>query len=212
MERDAKEQELDRLRRDVRDLEHELSEVVLEPRQWAPSGYYFSYDMLAGLVFGLFAGINSLLFNIVGSMLVAPPASLGEHPLNLIRVYLTFPMRETALRTDSGLILTFGCCLYLATGMILGIPFQIAQSRLMPRAGLLSRLALVSVLAVAIWAINFHGILRWLQPALYGGNWIVDLIPTPVAVGTHLVFGWTMAILHPLGEFRRERKEGAEIA
>lgn len=212
MERSLKEQELDRLRREVQVLENEVSEVVIEPVQWAPAGYYFSYDVLAGLVLGLFAGTTSLLFNIIGAAFVPPPAGLTQHPLNLIRVYLTFPMRELALHVDSGLILTFGCCLYLVTGMVLGIPFQMAQSRLLPRGGLIARLLLVTPMALAVWAINYHGILSWLQPYLFGGSWIVDTIPSPVAIGTHLVFGWTMAILYPLGVFQRERKEGAQIA
>src|SRR5690606_34325450 len=88
---------------------------------------------------------------------ISPPAGLEQHPLNLIRVYLTFPLKETALTTDSGLILSVGCCLYLATGTILGIPFHSAQTLLIKNGSFLARMGLNTVLAIAIWLINFMG-------------------------------------------------------
>ena len=97
-------------------LEVELEE---EPGEWPPRHYYTAYHVLAGFVLGIFGACTSLLFNVVGSVLV------GQHPLQLIRVYLTFPLGESALQTDSGLAVATGCCLYLGTGMLLGIPFHI---------------------------------------------------------------------------------------
>jgi hypothetical protein len=44
--------------------------------------------------------------------------------------------------------------------------------------------------------------LIWLQPLLFGGSWIVELVPSCVVVLIHLVFGLTMALLYPLGERR----------
>ncbi len=70
--------------------------------------------------------MSSLLVNIVGALMV------GKQPLELIRVYLTFPMGEQALdfsAVDNGLILAVGCCLYVATGMLYGILFQIVLTR-----------------------------------------------------------------------------------
>jgi hypothetical protein len=55
------------------------------------------------------------------------------------------------------------------------------------------------MLALAVWAVNFYGLLAWLQPLVLGGHWIVELIPWWVGALTHLVFGWTMALLYPLG-------------
>jgi hypothetical protein len=102
-----------------------------------------------------------------------------------------------------GVMLTIGCCLYLITGMFLGVIFQVAFSRLVPNGGLVTRLIVGVVLAIAIWLINFYGILAWLQPLLFGGNWIVDqeFLPWWVAAGTHIVFGATMAVVYPLGRF-----------
>jgi hypothetical protein len=63
------------------------------------------------------------------------------------------------------------------------------------------RLVLASLLAILIWVVNFYGVLIWLQPLLFGGRWIIELVPPWVAALTHLVFGWTMALLYPLGLF-----------
>jgi hypothetical protein len=54
---------------------------------------------------------------------------------------------------------------------------------------------------VAIWLVNYYLLLSWIQPLLFGGNWILTQIPPWVAFLTHLVFGWTMALVYPLGKF-----------
>jgi hypothetical protein len=64
---------------------------------------------------------------------------------------------------------------------------------------------IASVLSLAIWAINYYLLLSWIQPLLFGGNWILTLIPPWVAILTHLVFGWSMALLYPLGRFEPYR-------
>ena len=40
-----------------------------------------------------------------------------------------------------GVILAIGCCLYLATGMLLGIPVYLALTRFAAKGGLIIRLA-----------------------------------------------------------------------
>lgn len=196
MSREAKLRELEELRERVRRLEAELA-VEEAAGKWPPRGYYTAYHALAGFVLGMFGAMTSLLFNVVGSLLV------GQHPLQLIRVYLTFPLGEEALgqAADSGVMLAIGCCLYLATGMLLGIPFQLVLTRLVPHASFAVRFAVVSLLSLAVWVINFYALLSWLQPLLFGGNWIVQQIPWWVAALTHLVFGWTMLLVQPLGTF-----------
>jgi hypothetical protein len=155
--------------------------------------------MLGGI-----AAINSLLFNIVGALL------FGKQPLELIRVYLTFPMGEEALdfnAVNNGLILAIGCCLYIATGMLYGILFQIVLTRFMADSSMAMKFVAVSLLALGVWLVNFYGILSWLQPLLFGGRWIVEQIPWWVAALTHLVFGWTMLIVYPLGRYTPYRLE-----
>ena len=101
---------------------------------WQPSGYYTAYYATAGFLLGSVGAMASLLFNIIG----APIA--GKSPLELIRIYLTFPLGEQALllaepgragqTVSDGMILAFGCCLFLFTGMLLGIPFQLVLAKL----------------------------------------------------------------------------------
>jgi hypothetical protein len=155
-------------------------------------------DLIAsGMLLGAMAGCVSLMVNVIGS--VALPAITGEpqHPLRLIQIYLTFPLGETALRLDGGLTMAAGCGLYLLTGVIYGVIFEFVLSTYFPRAGLGARLLMSSALMLVVWIINFYAILSWLQPLLLGGRWIVELIPWWVAGLTHLVFGWTMAAIHP---------------
>jgi hypothetical protein len=194
MTREAKLRQLEELQAHARQLETEL-EREEAAGQWPPRTYYTAYHALAGFVLGMLGAATSLLFNIVGSLLV------GQHPLQLIRVYLTFPLGGSALQTEGGLLLAIGCCLYLATGMLLGIGFQIVLTRWLPNASLARRFAVISILALAVWVVNFYGVLSWLQPLLFGGAWIVEQVPWWVGALTHLVFGWTMLLVQPLGTF-----------
>jgi hypothetical protein len=151
-------------------------------------------------VLGLCGAATSLLFNVVGSLVV------GQHPLELIRIYLTFPLGESALKLNteqSGLVLAIGCCLYLATGMVLGVPFQVVLTRYLSTASTILRLGAVTAMALALWLVNFYLILSWLQPLLFTGRWIVELVPWWIGALTHLVFGWTMLLAQPLGRFQQ---------
>ena len=204
---DAKKERLNELRAEVAQLEQEISSSPdAAPDVWQPSetGYYGLYHATSGLLLGIVGAIASLIFNVIGSLAV------GQHPLRLIQVYLTFPLGEQALSDhfETGMALAIGCCLYIGTGMLLGIPFQMAIAKFIPDAKLPTRLAFASVLGLLLWAINFHGILSWLQPLLFGGNWVIDpdILPSWVGVATHLVFAWTMALIFPWGKQEHYRR------
>lgn len=190
---------LEELRQQVRELEAELAAPdAAELQPWEATGYYTAYHATAGFILGAVAAMSSLLLNIVGALV------FGKQPLELIRVYLTFPMGAQALdynSVDNGLVLAIGCCLYLATGMLYGILFQIVLTRFAAQSSTATRFVVVSLLALAVWLINFYGVLSWLQPLLFGGRWIVEQIPWWVAAATHLVFGWSMLIVSPLGRY-----------
>ncbi|MBI1349327.1 hypothetical protein GC163_23920 [bacterium] len=204
---DRKQNELAELRDRIERLEEELA-AKTTPQQWPPKGFYWEYYATTGFLLGIFGAMASLMVNVIG----APIA--GKSPLELIRVYLTFPLGEQALRiaaeqTDvyaigDGVMLAIGCCLYLATGMVLGVPFYVILARFTDGKSLGYRLGVATVLSLVLWVINFYGVLSWLQPALIGGNWITDpaILPTWVAAVTHLVFGWTLALTYPLGRFQ----------
>lgn len=187
---------------DLRDeMAHLEKELQTEPEVWkrTDAGYYGMYHATTGLMLGILGAMASLLFNIVGSLVA------GHHPLRLIQVYSTFPLGERALTAEfeTGIALAVGCCLYIGTGMLLGIPFQMSIARLLPNGGLTARLVFATALGLLLWVVNFYGILSWLQPMLIGGNWIVDptILPPWVGAATHLVFAWTMACVYPWGKY-----------
>ena len=201
MNLDTKSEETQSLRDRSRQWDEELSDILppVPLRPWTEPGYSPARIAWAGLLLGSLAGCTSLIVNVIGSVLW--PALSGEiqHPLRLIQVYLTVPLGETALTLNSGALLALGCLLYLGTGMLYGMLFELALSYFIPNAGVRARLVACSFLAILVWVVNFYGLLIWLQPLLFGGSWVVDLIPWWVGAVTHLVFGWTMALIYPLG-------------
>jgi len=196
----AIEQELDQLRAKVAQLEAEAAAASSPNDDWTRR-YYLTYYATTGFFLGMIAALTSLMFNVVGSLLV------GQHPLQLIKVYLTFGLGERALNTelDSGLVLALGCCLYIATGMVLGALFEVVLSRWQEKGGFGKRLLVASGLGIAVWVVNYYLLLSWLQPLLFGGDWILTEIPWWVALLTHLVFAWTMALIYPLGIYEPYR-------
>lgn len=210
-ERAARRQELDALRQRVQALEAELEDAPATPT-WQAQGFYGAYYATTGFMLGLFGAGASLLANVVGSLFWGPLTGQANlHPLHLIQVYLTFPLGEQALSMNSGLLLSIGVCLYLATGMLYGILFQLVLTRYTADAGFGTRLFVASLLGLAVWIVNFYGILSWLQPLLFGGSWIADMIPAWVGAGTHLVYGWTMALVYPLGLYHPYRVETNDL-
>jgi hypothetical protein len=199
---DDKRRELAELEARSQKLAAELAnEEPITPFQ--PKGYYTAYYATTGFMLGIFGAMSSLVFNVVGS------AFFDKHPLELIRVYLTFPLGDKALEMDSGLALAVGCCLYLGTGMLLGIPVYLALTWWTPRASLAKRLLVASLVSILIWVVMYYGVLAWLQPAVVDmkpENWIIRRVPPWVALFTHLVFGWTIAVLYPLGDFTAYRR------
>ncbi|MCE9590832.1 MAG: hypothetical protein K8S99_09945 [Planctomycetes bacterium] len=162
---------------------------------WPPKGYYFLWHVMLGMVFGVIGAAVSLIANVVGAALT------GRHPLELIRVYLTFPMGERALSHASGEVLTVGCVLYLITGAIYGIAFHIVISTFLANAPTGRRFLAATLMGLGLWVVNFYGILSWLQPVLLGGSWIVDMVPFWVAALTHLAFAWTILAVEFWGVF-----------
>ena len=215
MDFSAKHQEFEQLKHKVESLERGLGDLSAE-RSWPPKSASWGKQVAAGCLLGLLGAAAALLLNVV----LAPLA--GKHPLELIRVYLTVPMGAEALSladaaqhvptVGDGMILAFGCCLYFGTGILIGVPFQFALTHLVPNGAVRNRLLVATVLSLLIWLIGFYGILSWLQPQLFGGDWITSskFLPWWVAAGTHLVFGWTMALLAPMTNFLLTPQSPAE--
>ena len=198
---ESKKKELEELRRRVASLETEVSDSR-PVKPFEPQGFYTGYYATTGFMLGMFAAIASLLFNMVGSLMFGKPA------LQLIQVYLTFPLGDKAMEftsKDQGMILAFGCCLYIATGMVLGALFYVALVWLTKNSSIVMRLLVATVLSLLVWVVNYYIILKYLQPALLPemspANYIVALVPAWVAAATHLVYGWAIALMYPLGQY-----------
>lgn len=208
-DRERKMIELNELKTRVASLEADIARMEAKRADWAPEGYYTTYHIIAGMTLGFIAALASLMFNVV----MAP--IFGEDSLQLIRVYLTFPLGEKALSFTAdkdGFVLAAGCGLYLLTGMFGGIPFHMILSRFFADDSFIKRFIVATVLALGVWVINFYGIIRWAQPALIGGNWIVEKTPLLVQISTHLVFGWTMLLVAQWGRFIPPKKSSLESA
>ena len=165
------------------------------PRDWPPQGYYLVWHVLVGMMLGVIGAGVSLMANVVGAPL------FGQHPLQLIRVYLTFPMGARALEADAGVVLFVGCVLYLITGAIYGIGFHLVMSTAFRKASTGRRLVAATAIGLGLWMVNFYLVLSWLQPLLLGGSWIVSMVPFWVAALTHLAFAWTMLLVEGWGHF-----------
>ena len=179
---------IDEHRAEIRKLEAEEAETQ---SVWPPPGYYMVWHVVIGMMLGCIGATVSLAANALGAPL------FGERSLQLIRVYLTFPMGAQALEAETGLVVFVGVCLYLGTGAILGIGFHLLMSTVFATASPAKRFLISTLLGLALWIVNYYLILSWLQPMLQGDNWIVRLVPFWVAAFTHLAFVWTMF----LGEF-----------
>ena len=202
----AKQSELAELRRQSTALESEILEAAASD-PFRLTGFYTMYYATTGFFLGLVAAAMSLMVNVIGAPVV------GKSPLEIIRVYLTFPLGERALAVtgttkvyavDNGVVLACGVCLYLVTGMLLGVPIHVALARFTAKSSTAVRMVFAGAIGLILWGIMFYGILSWLQPMVCdGGSWITDgeLLPTWVAAGTHVAFGVSMAALYPLGLF-----------
>ncbi len=200
MNHDERARELEALRKQVREMEDQLAEYG--PKEgWEKQKFYTTYHLLAGMMLGFFGAAASLLFNVVGSVIV------GQYPLQLVRVYLTFPLGERALQIESGAVIALGCCFYLFTGAAIGALVHLILSRFFEKSGSVKKFMVSTVLGLAIWLINFYGFLSWVQPMLFHGDWIVRLVPFWVAALTHLVFTWTVMSLGELGRFERHEAD-----
>lgn len=182
----------------IRELEAQ-SGAEKKGKAWPPDGFYLLWHVVIGLMLGALGAVVSLTANVLGAPL------FGRHPLELIRVYLTFPMGARALEVADGALLTIGCVLYLSTGALVGILFHLGWTVWLAKASRRKKLAMVTGAGLVLWIVSFYLILSWLQPLLLGDNWIVRLVPPWVGALTHLAFVWTIGAGEVWGRFEAYR-------
>ena len=197
MDSESRQRKIDEHRAAIRELETKV-EASSDLPSWAPPGYYPLWHVVIGMMLGGLGATVSLVANIFAAPL------FGQRRLELIRVYLTFPMGERALALDDGTLLFVGCLLYLVTGALYGILLHGVLSLFYSEAPASRRFQVATVIGLALWIVNFYLVLSWLQPMLLGGNWIVRLVPPWVGALTHLAFAWTVAAAEGLGWGRFE--------
>jgi len=211
--REQKLRRIDELQAELGALMHDVEAQIEEeehPRDgWPPKTFYWWYHITTGSILGGVGAVVSLFFNVIGSVL------FDKHPFELIKVFMTFPMGGSAITTDSDVTLLIGIILYIVTGAFYGIVFEVLMYRFFSKSTRAKRIGVAIALGLAIWVINFYGILSWLQPMLFGGNWILSEIPFWVAALTHIVFALTMVFIGEWGHFeatdyRRQAMVAAE--
>lgn len=146
-------------------------------------------DFFAGLIYGTLAATASLSMHVIGS------SFLGEDPLRLVRVYLSFGLGERALELPTGPAVALGCVLYLATGALLGSVVFLVLAGPLATWSLPRRALAAGVMGLGMWVLNAYALLSWVQPLLVGEAWIVDAIPWWLGAATHLVFVATVFLL-----------------
>ncbi len=198
MNSETRRTEIERHRKAILALEAEAAGTG-SADAWPPSGFYLLWHVLLGMLLGALAALISLVANIAMAPL------FGQRPLELIRVYLTFPMGERALVVEEGILLFVGCLLYLVTGALFGILCHLVLVIFFDKASSGKKLLVATALGLLLWIVNFYLLLSWLQPLLLGGNWIVSLVPAWVGALTHLAFAWSLWAMEILGGFRADR-------
>jgi hypothetical protein len=140
-----------------------------------------------GSVAGFLGAITCLICNIAGALV------LGVEPLRLLRIYATILEGRRALDISRADFFIAAFSLHLVTGILFGTIFALGARKFC--AGLQRYILTGAGYGIAIWLVNFYGILSWLQPLLHGSAFILTEIPIAVAVLTHVSYGLTVALV-----------------
>ena len=179
-------------RQAIRELEAQLREAPAVA--WPPRGFYFTFYVVSGLVIGILGSLTSFAFHVVGSLMV------NQDPLRFLRVYGTVFLGAKALTTDQLDFFMLVAVVHFSIGAAGGAVFHVLVNRWVPDRPAL-QIGLGALYGLAMWVVNFYGILIWLQPRLVGQAYVLELMPVWVAALTHVIYGVTLGVLQPLGRF-----------
>ena len=140
-----------------------------------------------GSVAGFLGAITCLICNIAGALV------LGVEPLRLLRIYATILEGRRALELSSANFFIAAFVVHIVTGIIFGTIFVLGARRFCSE--IQGYILAGAGYGIAIWLVNFYGILSWLQPLLQGSAFILTQIPIVVAVLTHVSYGLTVALV-----------------
>ena len=159
-------------------------ETEVTPEQVHAGGGISTFTV--GAVAGFLGAITCLICNIAGALV------LGVEPLRLLRIYATILEGRRALELSSANFFIAAFVVHIVTGILFGTIFVLGARFC---AGLQRYILAGAGYGIAIWLVNFYGILSWLQPLLHGSAFILTQIPIAVAVLTHVSYGLTVALV-----------------
>src|SRR6202007_3476196 len=100
------------------------------------------------------------------------------------RIYPTFFEGPRALDFSKANFFIAAFAVHMVTGILFGTIFALGAGKFC--SGLRRYILAGAGYGIAIWLVNFYGILSWLQPLLHGSAFILTEIPIAVAVLTHV--------------------------
>ncbi len=191
------EEEIARHRRLIAELEAkiEVSESVPVAAPWPPPGFYLTFYVVVGAILGVIGSLASFLFNVFGSLVV------DQDPYRILRVYGTVFLGEDALTTSDLNFFMLVAIVHFSVGAMAGAVFHVAINRYFPGASVFKQVGLGAAYGLMMWVVNFYFVLLWLEPALVGQAFVLKLMPFWVAALTHVIYGVTLGVLQPLGQF-----------
>lgn len=194
------EREIAAHRRAIAELESSLRASAQAPavggaHPWPPPGFYLTFYVVVGAILGVLGSLASFLFNVFGSLIV------DQDPYRILRVYGTVFLGQEALTTDNLNFFMLVAVVHFSVGALAGAVFHVGLNRFFPNASGGMQIGLGAAYGVLMWIVNFYLVLWWLEPALVGRAYVLELMPVWVAALTHIVYGVTLGILQPLGRF-----------
>jgi len=187
--------EIEAHRARIVELEAEMAAAGAVPLStWPPQGFYLTYYIVAGSILGILGSLASFLFNVFGSLVV------DQDPYYFLRVYGTVFLGEAALKTTDLNFFMLVAVVHFSVGAMAGAVFHVWINRFGPQLPR-QQIAAGAVYGLLMWIVNFYLVLLWLEPALVGQAYVLQLMPAWVAALTHVVFGLTLGVLQPLGRF-----------
>lgn len=176
------------------EVQIEAMDQVRAATAWPPQGFYLTYYLVAGAILGILGSLTSFLFNVFGSLLV------DQDPYYLLRVYGTIFLGAEALKTSDLNFFMLVAVVHFSVGALAGAIFHVCINRFGPRSPG-RQIAAGGLYGLLMWVVNFYMVLPWLETALVGQAYVLELMPGWVAALTHVVFGLTLGVLQPLGRF-----------
>ena len=194
--RDEVLREIEQHRDAILQLESQLNDgaTVVAAAPWPPEGFYLTFYVVAGSILGILGSLTSFLGNVFGSLMI------GQDPYYILRVYGTVFLGQEALQTQNLNFFMLVAIVHFSVGAMAGAVFHVLVNYFGPYRPA-QQIAAGVVYGLIMWIVNFYFVLWWLEPALVGQAYVLELMPAWVAALTHIVFGLTLGALQPLGRF-----------